>query len=138
MNADNGRTVMQERFDLGHEFLREILKLRTETGLHALSGPYQFFTERGQRGALAAMGFDQRDAEKIRPLFDEIPDMTIGKAGVVRGTGEFPGLSDLVENSEHDDGGVGTALPAKSPDRLDVDVQHELQPMKPSSYINKP
>jgi hypothetical protein len=45
------------------------------------------------------MGFDQRHAEKIRPLFDEIPDMTIGKAGVVRGAGEFSGLPDLVENS---------------------------------------
>jgi hypothetical protein len=50
--------------------------------------------------------------------------MTIGKACVVRGAGEFSGLPDLVENSEHDDGGLGTALPAKSPDGLDVDVQH--------------
>jgi hypothetical protein len=85
---------MQERFDLRHKFLRQIFKLRAEARLHALSGPDQLFTECGQRGALATMGFDQGDAEKIGPLLDEIPDVAVGEVGMVRRTGKFPGLSD--------------------------------------------
>src|SRR5258708_1615398 len=44
MDADDGGSLMQERFDLRHKFLRQIFKLRAETCLHALSGPHQFFT----------------------------------------------------------------------------------------------
>src|SRR5438034_8019149 len=49
VNADDGRALMQERLDLGHEFLREIFELRAEPRLHALSGPDQFFAEGGER-----------------------------------------------------------------------------------------
>src|ERR1700736_6297525 len=139
MNADDGRALMQERFDLRHKFLRQIFKLRAETCLHALSGPHQFFTECSQRCALAAAGFDQRDAEKLGPLFDEIPDVTIGKVRVVRCTGEFSGLSYLVENSEHHHGRLWTALLVKSPDGFDFDMQHGATLfMKFTSYIDAP
>ena len=73
---------MQERLDLGDELLREIFQLRTETGLHALPGPDQLFAERRQFRAFAALGFDQRHAKKSGPLLDQIPDGTVGKAGV--------------------------------------------------------
>src|SRR5258708_26895474 len=122
MNADDGRALMQERLDLGHKFLRQILKLRSETRLHTLTRPDQFFTECGQRRALAAMGFDQRHAEEIGPLFDQIPDVTIGKMGTISGTGEFSGLPDLVEDPEHHHDRLWTALPAKSPDGFNLDV----------------
>ena len=75
---------MQERLDLGREFLREIFKLRTKPRLHALAGPDQLFAERRQHRALAAMGFDQRHAEEFGPLLDQIPDVPIGELRVLR------------------------------------------------------
>src|SRR6266404_8903172 len=99
VNADDGRALMQERLDLGRKFLRQVLELRAEPRLHALSGPHQFFSEGRQHRTLAAMGFDQRDAEKLGPLLDQIPDVTVGKLGVNRRTGELSGVPDLVENS---------------------------------------
>ena len=115
---------MQEGLDLGGEFLREIFKLRTETGLHALAGPHQFFAEGGQHRALAAMGLDQRHTEEFGPLLDQIPDVPIGELGVLRRTGEFSGLSDLVENTEHHDRGLRAAFLVKSPDGFDLNVVH--------------
>src|SRR5260370_40097809 len=110
MESDDGGSLMQERFDLRKKFLRLIFKLRAETCLHALSGPHQFFTECCQRCALTAMGFDQRDAEENGPLLDEIPDVAVGEVGMVRRTGEFPGFSDLVQNSKHHHGRMWIAL----------------------------
>ena len=130
---------MQERFDLRHKFLRQIFKLRAEARLHALSGPDQLFTECGQRGALATMGFDQGDAEKIGPLLDEIPDVAVGEVGMVRRTGKFPGLSDLVQNSEHHHGRMWTALLVKPPDGFDFDIEHRFAiVMKLTSYASQP
>jgi hypothetical protein len=82
VNANHRWAISQERFDFGREFLRQVLKLRTETRLRALSGPDQLFTECRQRRALAAMGLDQRDAEKVRPLFDQVPDVPVGQLGI--------------------------------------------------------
>ena len=124
VNADHGRALVQERLDLGREFLREIFKLRAETRLHPLAGPDQFFAEGGQRRALAAMGLDQRHAEELRPLLDQIPDMAIGQLGVLRRAGELSGFPDLVENSEHHHGGLRAAFLVKSPDGFDLDVVH--------------
>ena len=124
VNADDGRTLMQEGLDLGDEFLREIFELRTEARLHALAGPDQLFAEGGEHRALAAMGLDQRHAEEFGPLLDQIPDMPIGELGVLRRTGEFPGLSDLVENAEHHHRGLRAAFLVKAPDGFDLDVVH--------------
>ena len=124
VNADDGRALMQERLDLGHEFLREIFELRAEPRLHALSGPDQFFAEGGERRALAAVSLDQRHAEEIGPLLDQIPDVPIGELGVLRRTGEFSGLSDLVEHTEHHDRGLRAAFLMKSPDGFDLNVVH--------------
>src|ERR1700704_1075374 len=134
MNADDGRALIQERLDLGRKFLRQILELRAGARLHPLSGPHQFFSECGQHRALAAMGFDQRNAEKLGPLLDQIPDVAIGKLGVGRRTGELSGVPDLVENSEHNHDRLRAALLAKSPDGFDVDVQHYSPIMKSTSY----
>ena len=136
VNADDGRALMQERLDLGHEFLREIFELRAEPRLHALSGPDQFFAEGGERRALAAPGLDQRHAEEIGPLLDQIPDMPIGELGVLRRAGEFAGLSDFVEHAEHHHRRLRAAFLVKSPDGLDLDVVHRsLQLMNSTSYI---
>jgi hypothetical protein len=35
----------------------------------------QLFAERRQRRALAALGFDQRHAEELGPLLDQVPDV---------------------------------------------------------------
>ena len=45
MNPNDALTLMQERLDLGGKLLREIVQLRAQTGLNALSGPDQLFTE---------------------------------------------------------------------------------------------
>ena len=81
---------MQERFDFGDEFLREIFELRTKAGLHALAGPDQLFAEGGERRALAAMGLDQRHTEEFGPLLDQIPDMPIGKWACFAALVSFP------------------------------------------------
>ena len=73
---------------------------------------------------LPRLGLDQRHAEEIGPLLDQIPDMPIRELGVLRGTGEFPGLSDLVENTEHHHRGLRAAFLVKSPDGSDLDVVH--------------
>src|SRR3954452_3583042 len=136
MNADHGRTLVQERLDLREQLLRELFQLRTETCLHALSGPDQLFAERRQRRPLAAAGFDQRRPEERRPLLDQVPDMTVGKLGVGRGAGEFAGVSDLVENAEHHHDRLRAALLPESPDGLDLDLQHRAYPlMNSTSYI---
>src|SRR6266446_4326361 len=90
MDADDGGSLMQERFDFGRKFLRQIFKLRAETCLHALSGPHQFFTECCQRCALTAMGFDQRDAEENGPLLDEIPNVAVGEVAWFAALVSFP------------------------------------------------
>ena len=82
VNADHRRALVQERLDLGREFLRQIFQLRAEPRLHALPGPDQLFAEGGQRRALAALGFDQRHAKEIGPLLDQVPDVPIGEMGV--------------------------------------------------------
>src|SRR3954466_1418940 len=124
MNANHGRALVQERLDLGDEFLREIFQLRTETGLHALSGPDQLFAERRQHRPLAAAGFYQRGPEERRPLLDQVPDMTVGKLGVGRGTCEFAGVSNVVQNPEHPHDRLRAALLPESPDGFDLDLQH--------------
>ena len=129
MDADHRRTLVQERLDLGRELLREVFQLRTEARLHALPGPDQLFAERRQRRALAALGFDQRHAEEVGPLLDQIPDVTVGEPGVGRGAGEFAGFSDFVQNAEHHHDRLRAALLPKSPDGFDLDLQH-----RPSSY----
>src|SRR6202165_4191700 len=139
MDADDGGSLMQDRFDLRPKFLRQIFKLRAETCLHALSGPHQFFTECCQRCALTAMGFDQRDTEENGPLLDEIPDVAVGEVGMVRRTGKFPGLSDLIQNSEHHHGRMWTALLVKPPDGFDFDIEHGFaNVMKLTSYVSRP
>ena len=70
------------------------------------------------------MGLDQRHTEEFGPLLDQIPDVPIGELGVLRRTGEFSGLSDLVENTEHHHRGLRTALLVKSPDGFDLNVVH--------------
>src|SRR5436309_1102329 len=135
VNADDGRALMQERLDLGHEFLREIFELRTEPRLHALSGPDQFFAEGGERSALAAVSLYQRHAEEIGPLLDQIPDMPIGELGMLRRAGEFPGLPDFIENAEHHHRRLRTAFLVKSPDGFDLDVMHGHSLMKLTAYL---
>ena len=120
---------MQERLDLGDEFLRQVLELRTKAGLHALPGPHQLLTERRQRRAFAAMGFDQRHAEELGPLLDQIPDMPIGKPGVVCRAGELAGSADFIEHTEHDDCGLRAAFLVKTPDGFDLDMQHRSGPL---------
>jgi len=115
---------MQERLDLGGEFLRQVFKLRSEPRLHPLPGPYQLLAESRQRRALAAMGFDQRHAEELGPLLDQIPHMPIGQAGVVCRAGELAGGADFVEHTEHHDGGLRAAFLVKAPDGFDLDLQH--------------
>src|SRR5580692_3476119 len=122
VNADHGRALMQEGFDLGRKFLRKILQLRAETRLHALTGPYQLLAEGREFRALAALGFDQRDAEKPGPLFEQVPDMPVGQLRFVRRAGDLAGFTDLVEDPEHNHHSPRAALPVKSPDRLDLDV----------------
>jgi hypothetical protein len=101
VNADDGWAIAQKRLDLGREFLRQVLELRAETRLCALSGPHQLLAELRQHGALAAMGFDQRYPEKLGPLLEQVPDMPIGELGVGRSTGDFSGFPDFVEDAEH-------------------------------------
>jgi hypothetical protein len=75
--------------------------------------------------------------EKIGPLLDEIPDVAIGEVSVVRRTGKFPSLSDLVENSEHHHGRLWTALLVKPPDGFDFDMEHRFaNVMKAASYTS--
>src|ERR1700743_3067535 len=131
MHADDGRADAKERLDLVCEFLREIFQLRTKPRLRAFSGPDQLFAEFRQRRALAALGFNQRNAEELGPLLDEVPDMPIGKLGVVRGTGELSGFADFVENTEHHHDGLGAAFFTKSPDGFDLDVHFSsLEPFR--------
>src|SRR3569623_869458 len=128
MNADHRRLLMQERLDLARKLLREVLLLRAEPSFEPLSRPDQLFTERRQRGAAAALALHERCAEELGPLLDEIPAVTIWQIGVRGGACQFSGLPDLVEDSEHDDGGLRAALLAKPPDRLDFDMEHHNSP----------
>src|ERR1700693_4202689 len=115
---------MREGLDLGRKFLREILQLRTKARLHTLTGPDQLLAESRKFRAFAAVGFDQRNAEKAGPLFEQVPDMPIGQLRFARSTGDFSGFSYLVDDPEHDHHGLRAALLVKAPDRLDLDVQH--------------
>jgi hypothetical protein len=124
VNADDRRTLLQKRLDLSDKLLRQIFQLRAEARLHALSGPDQLFAERGQFCPFSALGLDQRHAEKFGPLLDQIPDVPIGEMGVIGGTGEFPGFTDLVEDSEHDNRGLRTAFLVESPHGFNFDMQH--------------
>ena len=126
MDADHRRALMQERFYFRGELLGEVFQLRTKARLHALSGPHQLLAERRQRRAFAALGFDQRHAEEVGPLFDQIPDVAVGETGVGRRAGEFAGLPDFVQHPEHHHDRLRAALLPKSPDGIDVDVQHGL------------
>ena len=77
-----------------------------------------------------------RHAEKIGPLFDQVPDVPVGEMGVFGRAGEFSGFSDLVEDPEHHHRGLRAALFAKSPDGLDLDIQHVfLDIMNFISYV---
>ena len=124
MDADHARALMQERLDFGGEFLREIFKLRAETGLHPLSGPHQLLAESRQRRALAAMSFHQWHAEEFGPLLDQIPGVPIGEVGVLAALVSFPVSRIPLRISEHDHGGLWTAFLMKAPDGLDLDMQH--------------
>src|SRR6478672_461275 len=79
MHADHGGPLLEERLDLARELLRQILELRSEPGLHALAGPDQPLAERRELRALAALGFDERRSEELRPLLDQVPDMPVGQ-----------------------------------------------------------
>ena len=124
MDADDRRTLLQERLDLAGKLLREVFELRAEPGLHALAGPYQPLAEGGQPRALAALGFYQRRAEKCRPLFDQIPDVPVRQVRIARRAGDLSGFADLVQHAQHHDDAVQAAFLAEAPGRLDLDVQH--------------
>src|SRR2546426_279834 len=68
MDTDDRRPLLEKRLDLARKLLREIFELGPEPRLHALARPHQPLAERGQLGTLAALGFDQRRAEELRPL----------------------------------------------------------------------
>src|SRR5665213_1751430 len=139
VNPDHTGTLMQERLDLGGEFLRQIFKLRTEPRLHALAGPDQFFAEGRQGRALAATGFHQRNTEEIRPLLDQVPDMAIRQMRMLGGAGEFASFADLVEDPEHHDSGLRAPFLVETPHGLDLDVVHDsLGVMKLTPYIYDP
>ena len=53
-----------------------------KTGKITSAGPHQLLADGGQPRALAALGLDQRHAEKCGPLLDQIPDVAIGEVGV--------------------------------------------------------
>ncbi len=95
MDADHGRALLEERLDLAGKLLRQVFELQAEPRLHALARPHQPLAERGEFGALAALGFDQRRAEELRPLLDQIPDVAVGEVGIAGRAGDLPGLPDL-------------------------------------------
>ena len=66
----------------------------------AFEGPWRTMraSERGQI-LLRLVELMKRHAEELGPLLDQIPDVAIGEMGVGRGTGEFSGLPDLVQDS---------------------------------------
>jgi hypothetical protein len=115
MDPDHRGTLREEWLDLGGELLRQIVELRPEPGLHALAGPDQLLAEGAQPRALAAVGLDQRHAEEIRPLLDQIPDMAIGEMGVGGGAGDLAGFPDLAEQAEHHDDALRAAVLVKPP-----------------------
>src|SRR5262249_50305611 len=81
--------------------------------------------------ALAALGFNQGNAEELGPLLDQVPDMTVGKLRVACCTGELSGFADFVENTEHHHDGLRAAFFAKSPDGFDLDVHFSsLEPFR--------
>ncbi|MGX1010879.1 hypothetical protein AB7M69_005236 [Bradyrhizobium japonicum] len=124
MNADHRRALFEERLDLARQLLRQVFELRPEPGLHAFAGPYQPLAKRGEFRALAALGFDQRGSEELRPLLDQIPDVPVGQVRIAGRARDLSGLPDFVEHAEHDDCGARAALVAKSPDGLDLDLKH--------------
>src|SRR5260370_41745071 len=127
---------MQKRLDLGDKLLRQIFQLRAEPGLQALASLNQLLAESRQFCPFAAMGFNQRHAEKLGPLIDQIPDVPVRKAGVIGRAGEFSGLPDLVEDPEHDNRRLRTALLVKSPNGFDLNMEHlPTSIMKSVSYI---
>src|SRR5439155_24212749 len=105
--------LLEKGLDLARKLLREVIELGPGPRLHALAGPHQPLAERTQLGALAALGFDQRRAEKLRPLLDQVPDMPVGEVGIAGRAGNFPGLPDFIEDAEHDHRRARAALPAK-------------------------
>src|ERR1700733_14888842 len=56
---------------------------------------------------------------------------------VPRGAGELSGFTDFIEDAQHHDDGLRAVFLVKSPDGLDLDVEHVFHPifMKYSSYI---
>src|SRR5579864_3271742 len=121
VNPDDRGTLMQKRLDLGGEFLCEILELRAEASLHTLAGPDEFFTEGSEPRTLAALGFDQRHTEELRPLLDQVPDMAIGQVRIPCGAGELSGFADFIENAQHHHDALRAVFSVKSPDGLDLD-----------------
>src|ERR1700679_3201303 len=119
VNANDGRPLMQEWLNFGSELLGEVFELRAEPRLHPLSGPDQLLSECGELRALAALGFDQGYTEKLRPLLDQVPDVTIGKVRIARGTGDLPGFTEFLENAQHDNNVLRAALFVESPDGFD-------------------
>ena len=139
MNANDGWPLMQERLDFGCEFLRQIFELRAEPSLHPLSGPDQLLSEWSELRALAALGFDQRHAEKLRPLLDQVPDMAIGQMRILRGAGELSGFADFIEHAQHHHDGLRAVFLVKSPDGFDLDMQHvPSYLMNSNSYMEAP
>src|SRR5579862_1445762 len=55
VHPDDRRAVREKLVDLGFQFLRKVLELRSQTSLQALSGPHQFAAESGQAGAASLL-----------------------------------------------------------------------------------
>gem|GEM_PF-5886915 len=81
------------------------------------------------------MGFDQRHAEEVGPLLNQIPDVAIGQAGMVCRAGELAGFADFVEHAEHNNGGLRAAFLVKAPDGFDLDLQHRASPCYAMNFI---
>src|SRR5262252_3991458 len=100
VNMDDRLRFLERSPDLQIEFGGDVLELREHVRVAALLGPKQFLAQRSELRAFAALLAHERSAEKLRPLFEQVPGVTIRELHPRRGERELARVVDCSKQAK--------------------------------------
>ncbi len=126
VDAQNRFGVGDRALEFDFDFRGERVEQRRQTGGDTLIRPDEFFAQRGEFGAAAACGFDQRRAEDFLAAAQNAPCIAVGELRACAGFRQaavFADADEQVDEALHNGFAVQRL---QLPRRADLDLEHYL------------
>src|SRR6185295_4656601 len=123
VDPQRGQVRGDRAIERARKLRREVVQLWSEARLGPFPRPEQLRTERAQLRTAAALDRDQRCAEEVGPLPDQIPGVAMRYARRARRDGELAAVLDRVQEVKECQIELRLAGFAEAPDGAQVDVE---------------